>query len=76
MINETAVEAAVGAVLALAGVPSEVATILENEIVSLVDWVGAELAGGRDPVAQLSALMSTAETAAKATEDALFPTKP
>jgi hypothetical protein len=76
MLNQTAVEDALGAILALAGVPSEVAGILEAEIISLVDWVGAELAGGRDPVAQLSALMSTAETAAKATEDALFPPKP
>lgn len=70
MINQNAVETAVGAILELAGVPAEVVTVLENEIVSLADWIGAEFAGGRDPVAQLSALMGTAETAAKALEDA------
>ncbi len=70
MLNADAVENAIGAVLELAGVPAEVVTIMENEIISLTDWIAAELAGQRDPVAQLSALMGTAETAAKALEDA------
>ena len=73
MVNPDLVEQAVSAVLELAGVPESVVTIIEAEIVSLADWIGAELAGQRDPVAQLSALMGTAETAAKALEDAELP---
>lgn len=60
----------IGVLLRLAGVSEEVASIVEDEIASLVTWVSSELASGNDPQAELKAMMTGAEVAAKAFEDA------
>lgn len=56
--------------LELAGIPAPVVDVLGASVVDLTDWIGAELAGGRDPAAQLKALMNSADVAAKALEAA------
>jgi hypothetical protein len=72
MMKTSAVQAGVEALLELAGVSETAAMLVSAEMAALVDWVESELAGGRDPQAQLQALMTTAESAAKATELELF----
>lgn len=71
-LNVQAVEEGVAALLTLAGEPAEVIGVVEAEIVALVQWIGEEIAGGRDPGAMLNALRTSSEVQAKALEAAEF----
>lgn len=71
-LNVQAVEEGVAALLTLAGEPAEVVAVVEAEIVALVQWIGEEISGGRDPGAMLNALRTSGEVQAKALEAAEF----
>jgi hypothetical protein len=47
--------------------------ILADLLPTLVRWVASEISAGRDPKAQLDALMGAADLAVDALEDAKFP---
>lgn len=72
MMNVNTVQSIVQGLLELAGVSETAAMLISAEMSAIVDWVESELAGGRDPQAQLQAMMTSAEVAAKATEAELF----
>jgi hypothetical protein len=69
-LNVQAVEEGVSAILTLAGESADVVDVVEAEIIALVQWIGDEIAGGRDPGAMLNALRTSAEVQAKALEAA------
>ena len=54
----------VASILRLAGVPATVAAVVGRTVPLVVEWVRVAVSGGRDPEAELKAMLDTAEAQA------------